>query len=315
MRDVVQALDILAYGEPMVEFNQTGEGGGRLYLQGFGGDSSNFAIAAARQGARVGYFSALGDDPHGRMLRALWDEEGVDHASVKTDGAAFTAIYFVTHGPHGHEFHFFRSGSAASRVAPADVPRERIGTARVLHLSGISLAISASACDAGLAAIEAARAAGVKVSFDTNLRLKLWSIERARAVMSDVMRLADICLPSYDDVRAITGLEDDDALVDHCLRLGAKTVALKLGDRGAIVADDGQRHRIAPFACKPIDATGAGDTFGGAFVARLIAGESLADAGRYAAAAAALSTEGYGAVAPIPRAAAVRAALAGRAER
>ena len=97
--------------------------------------------------------------------------------------------------------------------------------------------------------------------------------------------------------------------------LGAKTVALKLGERGAIVADAGQRHRIAPFACKPVDATGAGDTFGGAFVARLIAGDALADAGRYAAAAAALSTEGYGAVAPIPRAAEVRAALAGRAER
>ena len=126
------------------------------------------------------------------------------------------------------------------------------------------------------------------------------------------MRLADICLPSYDDVRAITGIDDADALVDHCLGLGAKTVALKLGERGAIVADAAQRHRIAPFACKPVDATGAGDAFGGAFVARLIAGDSLADAGRYAAAAAALSTEGYGAVAPIPRAAEVRAALEGR---
>jgi 2-dehydro-3-deoxygluconokinase len=311
-RQVAPALDILACGEPMVEFNQTGEGGDRLYLQGFGGDSSNFAIAAARQGAQVGYFSALGDDPNGRMLRALWDEEGVDHASVKTDGDAFTAIYFVTHGPQGHEFHFFRSGSAASRVAPGDVPRERIAAAKVLHLSGISLAISASACDAGYAAIEAARAAGAKVSFDTNLRLKLWSIERARAVMSDVMRLADICLPSHDDVQAITGIEDDDALVDHCLRLGAKTVALKLGERGAIVADAGQRHRIEPFPCRPVDATGAGDAFGGAFVARLIAGDPLAEAGRYAAATAALSTEGYGAVAPIPRAAEVRAALAER---
>ena len=129
-------LDILAYGEPMVEFNQTGEGGGRLYLQGFGGDSSNFAIAAARQGARVGYFSAVGDDHHGRMLRALWDAEGVDSTSVRTDAAAFTAIYFVTHGPRGHEFHFLRNGSAASRVAPADVPRERIAAAKVLHLSG-----------------------------------------------------------------------------------------------------------------------------------------------------------------------------------
>ena len=309
---MAHVLDILACGEPMVEFNQTGEGGGRLYRQGFGGDSSNFAIAAARQGARVGYFSALGDDPNGRMLRALWDEEGVDHASVKTDAEAFTAIYFVTHGGRGHEFHFFRGGSAASRVAPADVPRERIAAAKVLHLSGISLAISASACDAGYAAIGAARAAGVKVSFDTNLRLKLWSIERARAVMSDVMRLTDICLPSYDDVRAITGIEDDDALVDHCLRLGAKTVALKLGEHGAIVADARERHRIDPFPCKPVDATGAGDTFGGAFVARLIAGDPLHEAGRYAAAAAALSTEGYGAVAPIPRAAEVRAALEGR---
>ena len=64
-------LDILAYGEPMVEFNQTGEHGGRLYLQGFGGDSSNFAIAAARQGARVGYFSALGDDAKRYQVRAV----------------------------------------------------------------------------------------------------------------------------------------------------------------------------------------------------------------------------------------------------
>jgi 2-dehydro-3-deoxygluconokinase len=302
-------VDILAYGEPMVEFNQTGEGAGRVYLQGFGGDSSNFAIAAARQGARAGYFSALGDDNHGRMLRALWDEEGVDHASVKTDADAFTAIYFVTHGVRGHEFHFYRSGSAASRLLPADVPRERIAAAKVLHLSGISLAISPGACDTGYAAIHAARDAGVKVSFDTNLRLKLWTIDRARAVMTDVMRLADICLPSYDDVLAITGIAEPDALVDHCLEVGAKIVALKLGDRGAIVADAKERHRIAPFPCTPVDATGAGDTFGGAFVARLIAGDTLHRAGRYAAAAAALSTQGYGAVEPIPRAAQVLDAL------
>lgn len=305
----VRALDILAYGEPMVEFNQTGQGDGRLFLQGYGGDSSNFAIAAARQGAKAGYFSALGDDANGRMLRALWDAEGVDHTTVKTDAAAFTAIYFVTHGPKGHEFHFYRAGSAASRLTPAEIPKARIAAAKVLHLSGISLAISPAACDTGYAAIHAAREAGVKVSFDTNLRLKLWTIDRARAVMSDVMRLADICLPSYDDVLAITGIAEPEALVDHCLTLGAKTVALKLGEKGAIVADANQRHRIAPFACTPVDATGAGDTFGGAFVARIVAGDSLRDAGRYAAAAAALSTHGYGAVAPIPRTADVRAAL------
>lgn len=309
----MKPVDIVALGEPMVEFNQTGDGQGRLYLQGFGGDSSNFAIAAARQGASVAYVSALGADPYGAMLRELWTREGVDHASVTTDASAFTAIYFVTHDERGHHFSFFRSGSAASRMSPATLPRERIAAARVLHLSGISLALSPSACDAGYAAIETARAHGVKVSFDTNLRLKLWSIDRARAVMNDVIARCDIALPSEDDIVAITGLKDPDALVDHCLRQGARIVALKLGAQGVLVADDTRRERIAPHPCRPVDATGAGDTFGGAFVARLVAGDDLRVAARYAAVAAALSTEGFGAVEPIPHAAQVRAAMHGTA--
>ena len=302
-------FDIVSFGEPMVEFNQTGEGGGRQYLQGFGGDSSNLAIAAARQGARVAYVSALGDDTYGRMLRELWAREDVDAGGVKTDPQAYTAIYFVTHDAKGHHFSFFRSASAASRMTAADLPLAMLRSARVLHLSGISLAISPSACDTGYAAIATARAAGVPVSFDTNLRLRLWPVDRARAVMTDVMRLTDICLPSFDDMQAITGMSDPQAIVDHCLTLGAKVVALKLGANGAIVADATQRHTIAPYPCQPVDATGAGDTFGGAFLARWVAGDSLVDAGRYASVAAALSTEGYGAVEPIPRAADVSAAL------
>jgi 2-dehydro-3-deoxygluconokinase len=304
------AAEIVAFGEPMVEFNHTGEGDGRLYRQGFGGDTSNFAVAAARQGARVAYVSAVGDDAYGKLLRDLWTREGIDHASVSTDPAAFTAVYTVEHDARGHHFSFFRAGSAASRIGPATLPRERIGAAKVLHLSGISLAISASACDAGYAAIDAAKAAGVQVSFDTNLRLRLWSVDRARAVMNDVIARCDICLPSLDDLAAITGHTDPDALVDHCLGLGAKVVALKMGAQGACVADARRRIRIAPHPCGAVDATGAGDTFGGAFVARLVAGDGWAEAARYAAVAAALSTEGYGAVEPIPTAAQVRAAMA-----
>jgi 2-dehydro-3-deoxygluconokinase len=306
-------LDIVALGEPMVEFNQTDEGQGaqrgRMYLQGFGGDTSNFAIAAARQGARVAYLSALGDDPYGQMLRQLWDAEGVDHAGVASRPDAYTAIYFVSHDAQGHHFSFFRAGSAASRMTPDTLPTQRIRDARALHLSGISLAISPSACETCYAAIDVAHEAGRLVTFDTNLRLKLWPLDRARAVMNDVIARCDICLPSLDDVAAITGLTDPDALVDHCLRLGARVVALKMGDQGALVADAHQRHRIAPHPCRPVDATGAGDTFGGAFVHRFLQGDSLVQAGRYAAAAAALSTQGYGAVAPIPTAEQVMRAI------
>ncbi len=308
-------MDIISLGEAMIEFNQTGEGDGyckgSMYLQGFGGDTSNFAIAAARQGARVAYLSALGADPYAQMLRDLWDVEGVDHTDVATRADAFTAIYFVNHNERGHQFSFFRTNSAAARMTPDTLPAQRIRDAKALHLSGISLAISPTACDTAYAAIALAHEAGGLVSFDTNLRLKLWSVDRARAVMNDVIARCDICLPSYDDVVAITGLKEPDALVDHCLRLGAKVVALKLGEHGALVADAQQRHRIAPHPCQLVDATGAGDTFGGAFVHRFLQGDSLAQAGRYAAVAAALSTQGYGAVAPIPSAQQVLQALKG----
>jgi 2-dehydro-3-deoxygluconokinase len=296
-------------GEAMVEFNQTGADGGRTYLQGFGGDTSNFAIAARRQGVATGYISALGDDANGRLLRGLWAEEGVDDSLVITDPDGYSAIYFVTHGKDGHAFHFFRKGSAAARYRAADVPKDAIKAAKALHLSGISLAISESACDACFAAVAAAREGGARVSFDTNLRLKLWSVERARAIMTEMIRQTDICLPSYDDIVAVTGLTDPDAIVDRLLSLGPTIVALKLGGEGALVADANRRFRIKPHPVKPVDATGAGDAFGGAFVARLVMGDDIETAGRYAAVCAALSTEGYGAVAPVPHAERVLKAL------
>ncbi|MBC7602087.1 MAG: hypothetical protein H7255_05425 [Ramlibacter sp.] len=126
----------------------------------------------------------------------------------------------------------------------------------------------------------------------------------------EFIRLSDICLPSFEDVSAISGLTDADAISDWCLALGAKTVVLKLGERGAMVRDGTRNIVLPPHPCEPIDATGAGDTFGGCLLARLVAGDDIGAAARYASVAAALSTQGYGAVEPIPRAAQVNAALA-----
>lgn len=302
-------IDILAMGEPMVEFNQIKSQGDSKFLQGFGGDTSNFVIAAARQGASVGYVSALGADKFGSMLRDLWKTERVDTAHVREDKEGFTAIYFVTHDVNGHDFSFFRSGSAASRYRSVDLPLQAISKAKLFHLSGISLAISNSACDAGFSAMESARKAGVLVSFDTNFRPKLWPIARGRAIISDAIARSDICLPSYGDVVELFGENDEVRLAKLILTMGPKLVALKLGARGTLLAQADRCVHIDPHPCNPVDATGAGDTFGGAFCARLIAGDMPEVAARYAAVAAALSTEGYGAVAPIPSAEAVRAEL------
>jgi 2-dehydro-3-deoxygluconokinase len=303
---------ILAIGEPMLEFHQRSGAGDPLYLQGFGGDTSNFAVAAARQGASVGLLTRLGGDPFGDRLLDLWQREGIDVSSVERDADAPTGIYFVSHDARGHQFSYYRSGSAASRLRPQDLPLERIRALQLLHLSGISQAISTSACDAAFVAMAEARAAGVRVSYDPNIRLKLWPAARARAVVLESLALADIVLPSLEDAHALFGEREPDDLVDALLDRGAGLVALKLGAEGAIVADGAVRTRIPGRQVASVDATGAGDTFDGAFVSELLRGVAPVAAAHYANAAAALSTCGYGAVAPIPRRAEVEAFLAAR---
>lgn len=299
--------EIVCLGEPMLEFNQQPDG---RYLPGHGGDTSNCAIAAARQGARVGYLTRIGRDAFGDEFMRLWQEEGVDTACVQRDESAHTGIYFVTHAQDGHAFSYFRAGSAASRMTPQWLPSDYVASARVLHVSGISQAISETAADTVFAAIETAKAAGALVSYDTNLRLKLWPLDRARAVIHTAMSRADIALPGLDDARQLTGLETPEDIADFYLRLGAGIVALTLGSEGTLIATPQERRRIPARKVKPVDATAAGDTFDGAFLAELVRGAGPFEAARYANAAAALSTQGYGAVAPMPRRAEVEAFLA-----
>ena len=124
---------------------------------------------------------------------ALWKEEGVDTSAVKKSPIAHTGLYFVTHGPDGHVFSYMRAGSAASRMTPDDMPADAIKAAKVVHASGISQAISSSAADAVFAAFRiGARGQASTVSYDTNLRLRLWPLDRARAVIHAAAGLADI---------------------------------------------------------------------------------------------------------------------------
>ncbi len=304
--------EIICFGEPLLEFNQTPEDG--KYLPGHGGDTSNCACSAARQGAKVGYFGAIGVDPFGDSFVDLWEKEGIDTQAVIRNPEAHTGIYFVTHTKEGHSFSYFRAGSAASRVRPEDVPEEYIRQAKILHVSGISQAISDSACDAVFHAIDLAKKHGVKVSYDTNLRLKLWPLERARAIIHAAIAQCDIALPGLEDAVQLTGLNEYEAIAEFYAELGPSIVALSLGKDGTLVIADGKKQRIPVTTLEAVDATAAGDTFDGAFLARLCAGDDPFAAAEYANAAAALSTQGYGAVAPMPHREAVLSFMAGAAE-
>jgi 2-dehydro-3-deoxygluconokinase len=304
-------VDLLCMGEPMLEFNQLAANadGSRHYLEGHGGDTSNAAIAAARQGASVGMITAIGQDMPGDSFLALWLREGVDTSCVLRSDKAQTGIYFVTHDTEGHHFLHYRAGSAASLYGVADVPEAAIASARMLYVSGISQGISGSACDAVFAAIDVARRHGVSVAYDTNYRPRLWPPARAAAVMHAAMGSVDYALPGIEDVRILTGLTQPEAMLDFYLRLGPRVVVLKMGEAGAWLATADRRVLVPAFPVRAVDATGAGDTFCGSFLARILAGDGAEDAARYASVAAALKCTGYGAVGPIPTAEAVRAAM------
>jgi 2-dehydro-3-deoxygluconokinase len=305
------SVDLLCMGEPMLEFNQLppDEAGRVLYLEGHGGDTSNAAIAAARQGARVGYITAIGQDAPGDSLMALWEREGVDTATVIRTDRSLTAVYFVTHDARGHQFLHYRKDSPAALYAPSDLPRKALAEAKMFFVSGISQGISSSAADAVFAAIDIARGGGAKIAYDTNYRPRLWPPSRAAAVMHAAIRQCDYVFPGMEDVAVLTGLADPNAILDFYLRLGPKVVVLKMGEEGAFIGTPDGRMRIEPITVRAVDATGAGDTLCGSFLARILAGDDIETATRYAVVAAALKCTGYGAVAPIPYPNEVRDAL------
>lgn len=293
---VLMTPRLVCLGEPMVEFVRQSGG---AYRQGFGGDTSNAAIAAARQGASVGYLTALGQDRFGDALLDLWAREGVDTAHVRRSQAP-TGIYFMDPDPEGRHYIYYRAGSAASRYAPDDLPRD-IGGADILHLSGITLAVSDTLRATGFAAMDAVRAGGGSVSLDTNLRLKLWDIATARAVLEKAARLARIVITSEEDSEHLTGLTQPEEIAASYQGLGAEIVIVTLGSAGALIAENEHRYRIAPASAQPVDSTGAGDSFSGAFLAWWQETGDAREAGRRAAIVAAGTVSGLGAVDPIPR--------------
>ena len=293
-------IDILAMGEALIEFNQCRNDAGS-YTMGFGGDTSNCVIAAARLGARSAYLSRIGADVFGMRLLELWAEEGVSVEGVTVEQGADTGLYFVNHDAQGHHFLYRRKDSAASHLAPADVSEQLLSRAKWLHFSGISQAISASAAEATHHAMTLAKKHGTHISYDLNFRPRLWSVEAALVAATSTLRYCDVFFPSVDEVQLLTGLGSATDVINWAHAGGAKLVALKLGADGCMVSSGGKQTHVPSIRVDCVDATGAGDCFAGAFLSQLCTGQGAVDAAAFANAAAAVSTQGYGAVAPLPR--------------
>lgn len=297
--------DLIAVGEPLVEL--AAEAAGPLgdverFHSGWGGDTANFLLAAARLGASCGYVTRVGDDDFGRAFIAMLERNAVDASQVRIDAAHHTGVYFVSYtNEREHRFTYLRRDSAASHLAAADIDPDYVGAARVLHASGISQAISPSCAEAVGTAMALARTAGTTVSYDANVRPVLGSAEALRSNYDEALSFADIVFVSADDIAFLYDAVPVEAALDRIVGGQPRLAVAKLGAQGCLVADDaGARWRLPAWPVEAVDATGAGDAFAAGFVHSLLQGAAPDEAGRYANAVGALTASGIGAIAPQP---------------
>ena len=297
--------EVVGLGEPMVEFCATDVGrlsGVEQFKRGWGGDTSNFAVSAARQGLSVGHVCRLGGDEFGKSFMDLWAEEGMDISRVIIEKDAWTAIYIISlMEGGGHDFTYYRAGSAASRYSVDDIDVEYISGAKAFHTSGISLAISETMRKATLEALRISRESDGFNSFDVNMRAKLWDIETARVSLAKAFSLSDVVYASMDDMETLYGFTDMEKAAKHLRNMGVETVVIKHGGKGCYVSTDEKSFTSSGYKIEVVDSTGAGDAFDGAWVKGAIEGWELEKTASFANAVGALTATGLGAVAPIPR--------------
>ncbi len=239
------------------------------------GAESNLASGLSRLGHTAGWISRVGDDEFGRAIVFRVRGEGVDTSHVIHDSDAPTGIVVRERREAGAiEQVYYRRGSAASRMQPADLDAAYLRDARFLHLTGITPALSASCRETVFAAAEIGRAAGVTVVLDPNYRSKLWDRTEARSVMRDLARRCDLVLPGMDEAELLTGESDPEVAARELKKLGPATVVVKLGAQGALaLTQDGRvvRSPGTPLE-RVVDAVGAGDAFAAGFLSGVLRG-------------------------------------------
>ena len=295
--------DLISIGECMIElFSEEPIESADTFTRSLAGDSFNICVAAQRLGTSAGYITRLGNDPFAGYLIGTFQSLGIDTSCVRTvDG--FNAAHFVALLPDGdREFVYYRAGSAPSTLEPDDLDADYIGSAKVLHCSGVAQAISASSRATVLRAAQIAKERGVTVSYDPNYRHQLWSPDGLREAADELLPYVDYLLPSVPaDSQALIGSDDVYQVVEHFRGLGVPIVAATRGADGSVIGSEEGLTEVPAYRPEgPIDTTAAGDAFNGGFIHGLLNGMSVADAGRLGTITAGLKLRGRGALTGMP---------------
>jgi 2-dehydro-3-deoxygluconokinase len=242
---------------------------------GVAGAESNVAIGAVRLGVPATWLGRVGDDEFGHLVTMTLRGQGVQTTAVVDPEAHTGLMVKERRTARATRVLYYRAGSAGSRLCPDDLDRTVITAGAVLHVTGITAALSGSARRAVFAAVEEARAAGVPVSVDLNYRSALWSPQQAGPVLRDLVGHADVVLATEEEARLVVDGADAGTLAGALTALGPHQVLIKKGSEGSLSIIDGELHRVPARAVVVVDPVGAGDAFGAGYLSGLCRGRPV----------------------------------------
>ncbi|MDQ2944286.1 MAG: sugar kinase [Candidatus Dormibacteraeota bacterium] len=261
---------ILLYGEDSTAPLRLGD---RLCVD-FAGADSNFAIAMSRLGYRSAWISRLGDEPLGGLVLNAIAREGVDVSRVIRDRTRNTGLYLKHHEATGvTRIQYYRRGSAASNLQPEDLDPEYFRGAKLVHVNGMTFALSQSCASTMRRAVELGLSVGAMVSLDLNLRLQLWSLESAREILGSVIPKTTAIFGTEEEFLTYFGASEIHEALTTAASLGPQIAVAKMGPDGAVALVNGNHYAHAGYTSPiVVDVVGAGDGFNAGFLASYLRG-------------------------------------------
>lgn len=261
---------VLTLGDALITFNPSVTGPMRYvptFTRKVGGAELNFAIGCARLGLNSKWVSRLGGDEFGRVIYNFARGEGIDVSEVKLVEGYPTSLNFkeIREDGSGKTF-YYRYQSPILTMEPNDITEQMLDGIDLVHLTGVFLAIDPKNLDITKKVLTLAKQNNIPVSFDPNIRLKLWTIEEATAAYMDIFPYVDILLTGLDEIEMIIGTSTDQALVECAKRFEISQLVIKDGGNGARVYTNNNWYIEEAFKVNPIDTVGAGDGFDAGYI-------------------------------------------------
>ena len=258
------------------------------------GAESNTAIGACRLGRTAAWISALGEDELGNFVLDSISQEGVDVSLVKRDSKHRTGLMIKEIVEDKTTVYYYRENSAASHISISDIDLDKLSDAKIIHLTGITPVLSKSCREAVAELMRWAMENGKLISFDPNIRRKIWGEVDYVPLICQMLEISDIALLGLSEAKELYGTDEIPKIASILLEAGVKFVVIKDGANGAYAISQNEFVFVPPFECNPVDSVGAGDGFNAGFLSGILEGRSLAESARMGALVGAMATETVG---------------------